>query len=535
MTQARQPTRTRLPRTLRVRPFRSWTLRSRVLLVVVAMLTILAAIIGSVSVLALRSYLMQRFDQQLTSALYRGAYVVNRLDQAGSTVATAADAVVQAPGQPTGTLGAVRSSVGPLLSPPVVLARPSQSEQGLPLAPTEVPINTLPLLTVASDGLPRTVDLGSALGEYRVAAVTLDDGDIIIIGLPLNDVTATIRQLAWVVILVTLAVILLAVIIGSAVVRLAMRPLERVAGTAEQVVATQLDRGDVALSIRVPDQDTDSRTEVGKVGSALNRMLGHVAAALSARQASEQKVRQFVADASHELRTPLASIRGYAELTRRAPHTLPTDVTRSLDRIESEAKRMTTLVEDLLLLARLDEGRELDHDPVDLSSLLVDALSDAHAAGPDHAWNLELPDEPVEVIGDAARLHQVVVNLLANARVHTPEGTRVTAALAVEAEAGDAIIRIADDGPGISESVRETLFERFARGDSSRNRATGSTGLGLAIVHAVVEAHSGTVDVQSEPGETIFTVRLPFRDSADSERGETVDMPVMGPEGDNQV
>jgi two-component system OmpR family sensor kinase len=288
-----------------------------------------------------------------------------------------------------------------------------------------------------------------------------------------------------------------------------MLPLERVAGTAQQVAEMPLDRGDVALSVRVPEADTDSRTEVGKVGAALNRMLGHVASALSARQASELKVRQFVADASHELRTPLASIRGYAELTRRSPHELPSDVTRSLGRIESEATRMTSLVEDLLLLARLDEGRELDRDPVDLSMMLVDAIGDAHAAGPDHKWSILLPEEPVEVVGDRARLHQVVVNLLANARVHTPEGTTVTATLSLDREAERAIVRVADNGPGIPETLKDTLFERFARGDSSRNRATGSTGLGLAIVHAVVDAHGGEVQVESKPGETVFTVSLP--------------------------
>ena len=188
--------------------------------------------------------------------------------------------------------------------------------------------------------------------------------------------------------------------------------------------------------MRVPEEDTDPHTEVGTVGAALNRMLGHVGSALTARQASEKKVRQFVADASHELRTPLASIRGYAELTRRSPHDLPDDVTHSIGRIESEATRMTSLVEDLLLLARLDEGRELERDPVDLSILLVDAISDAHAAGPDHRWTLDLPDEPVEVTGDEPRLHQVIMNLLANARVHTPDGTHVTARLAVDEDDG---------------------------------------------------------------------------------------------------
>lgn len=491
----------------RLRSYRSWTLRSRVVLVVVSMLAVLGAVIGTVSVLALQSYLMQRLDGQLTSALSRGQHEANRINAGGPTVPGVVG-VVQAPGQPTGTLGAVRSVGGSLLFPPVVLSDASSSNQ--PLGPEQVTINGAALLSVPADGEPRTVDLGAALGAYRIAAAPLVNGDSVIIGLPLSDVQATVNRLALVIALMTVAGLVFAFLIASFVVRLAMRPLERVAGTAEQVAHMPLDRGDVALSVRVPEEDTDPHTEVGKVGAALNRMLGHVASALTARQASEQKVRQFVADASHELRTPLASIRGYAELTRRSPHELPQDVTRSLGRIESEATRMTSLVEDLLLLARLDEGRELDRDPVDLSLLLVDAVSDAHAAGRDHAWNIDLPEEPVEVIGDAPRLHQVVVNLLANARVHTPEGTTVTAALAVDETARQAVVTIADNGPGIPETLRETLFERFARGDSSRARTTGSTGLGLAIVQAVVAAHGGSVEVRSEPGDTVFTLRLPL-------------------------
>jgi two-component system OmpR family sensor kinase len=236
-------------------------------------------------------------------------------------------------------------------------------------------------------------------------------------------------------------------------------------------------------------------------------MLANIANALSAREASERKVRTFVADASHELRTPLASIRGYAELTRRGGHELPDDVVRAMGRIESESVRMTSLVEDLLLLARLDDGRELESAPVDLTGLLADAVSDAQAAGQDHTWALEIPDEPVVVSGDAPRLHQVLVNLLGNARTHTPAGTSVTAS--IRTEAGRAIITVMDDGPGIADDLQPTLFERFVRGDSSRSRAAGSTGLGLAIVAAVVEAHGGTVGVASEPGATTFTVTLP--------------------------
>jgi two-component system OmpR family sensor kinase len=236
-------------------------------------------------------------------------------------------------------------------------------------------------------------------------------------------------------------------------------------------------------------------------------MIEHVASALNAREASEKKVRTFVADASHELRTPLASIRGYAELTRRGGHDLPEDVAHAIGRVESESVRMTALVEDLLLLARLDEGNAIEGATVDLSRLLIDAVSDARAAGPGHEWELDLPPDPVLVHGDRARLHQVVVNLLANARTHTPPGTVVTAAL--RAAEGSAAIEVSDTGPGIEPDLVPTIFERFVRGDGSRSRASGSTGLGLAIVTAVVEAHGGTAEVESTPGRTMFRVILP--------------------------
>ncbi|CAB4910502.1 unannotated protein [freshwater metagenome] len=239
----------------------------------------------------------------------------------------------------------------------------------------------------------------------------------------------------------------------------------------------------------------------------MNAMLGHVDRSLTARRKSEEKVRRFVADASHELRTPLASIRGYAELTRRSGQKMPEQVRHSLDRIESEAERMTGLVEDLLLLARLDEGRELEQKPVDVSRIVVDALSDAHAAGPDHEWRMTMPDEPVLVSGDAPRIHQVVANLLANARVHTPPGTVVT--VGIEPRDHTVSVTVTDNGPGISAKDQAGLFERFSRGDASRARATGTTGLGLAIVRAVVTAHGGSVDVSSRKGKTVFTVSLP--------------------------
>jgi two-component system OmpR family sensor kinase len=236
-------------------------------------------------------------------------------------------------------------------------------------------------------------------------------------------------------------------------------------------------------------------------------MLDRIAGALAARHASETRVRQFVADASHELRTPLAAIRGYTELAQRKSDQLPADVAHAMNRVESETARMTRLVEDMLLLARLDAGRPLEMENVDLSQLVVDAVSDAHVAGPDHGWSLDLPEEPVTIEGDPARLQQVLVNLLANARTHTPAGTAVTISLSADANA--TVISIADDGPGIPKTLQPEVFERFARGDSSRSRQAGGTGLGLAIVAAVVKAHGGTISVDSQPGATVFTVRLP--------------------------
>jgi two-component system OmpR family sensor kinase len=324
----------------------------------------------------------------------------------------------------------------------------------------------------------------------------------------LRSIQSTLLETALVITVAVLLALIAAGWAGWVIIRRTLAPLNRVAATATRVSELELDRGEVDLAQRVSAADTDVRTEVGQVGAALNRMLDHVGGALEARHASEMQVRQFVADASHELRTPLAAIRGYAELSRRSRQPVPEDVSHVLRRVESEAKRMTALVEDLLLLARLDAGRPLAQDQVDLTMLVVDTVSDAHAAGPGHDWQLDLPEEPVVVVGDGARLHQVLANLLANARTHTPEGTTVT--VGVSSTGDQAVLRVTDAGPGIPAELQPTIFERFARGDGSRSRAAGSTGLGLSIVHAVVTAHGGTVAMESAPGRTEFTVRLPI-------------------------
>ncbi len=471
---------------------RPWTLRARLVLSVVGLLALASVVIGIVSVAALRESLLDRLDRQLVAASVRSGDYDDRVpyDQGpGPGIRPEFVAI--------GTVSAI--AVDGLLGDAAYFDERAQRRvltddqragvQGLPV-----------------DGSPHTVELGE-LGRYRMIAQPVDDRLTVIVGLPLRQTESILAQLVGVVALVTVLGIVIAALAAALIVRLALRPLDRVVATASHVAELPLDRGDVGLAVRVPDRDSDPRTEVGKVGASFNRMLGHVASALAARQESERKVRQFVSDASHELRTPLASIRGYSELTRRAGHDLPPDIVHAMSRVESEAKRMTSLVEDLLLLARLDEGRALESKPVDLSRLLIDAVSDARAAGVDHKWKLELPEEPVVVPGDGARLHQVVANLLTNARVHTPAGTTVT----VTARATDAaIITVGDDGPGIGPELQAELFERFARGDGSRSRIAGSTGLGLAIARSVVDGHLGSIVVDSSPGSTVFSVRLPL-------------------------
>ncbi|TDW30447.1 sensor histidine kinase [Cryobacterium psychrophilum] len=482
-----------------------WTLRRRLVLTVVGLLALVSLVIGVVSVAILRASLLDRLDVQLASAADRSGAMIGGedgdRDRARDFFPTpTADAILSGPAQPPGLLALVFDGT-------TVTTGYTDDVSGAikALEASQVQV----LADHIKQSTPVTVDLEGALGHYRVVAETSRTGTLYLVGLPLSAVDGTAAQLAVIIASVSLAGILLVAVLAGWIVRLALRPLQRVTATATRVASLPLDRGEVSLVDRVPAEDTDERTEVGQVGLALNRMLDHVDVALETREASERKVRQFVSDASHELRTPLASIRGYSELTRRSGQELPPDAMHALGRIESESIRMTGLVEDLLLLARLDEGRELDLGPVDLTRLLVDAVSDAHAAGRDHVWDLDLPQEPVEALGDTARLHQVLANLLTNARVHTPQGTTVTVALSSEGDR--AIVTVTDDGPGIPEDLRSTLFERFARGDSSRFRgAGGSTGLGLAIVAAVVAAHHGEVAVESAPGHTEFRLSLPL-------------------------
>lgn len=361
------------------------------------------------------------------------------------------------------------------------------------------------LAAVPVDGRAHTVRL-SALGGYRVLAAPGKDGDVLVTGLPTEPVDAAVHRLELVAALVFGVALVVTGVAGALWVRWSLRPLNRVAATATRVSELPLASGEVALPPRAPG--SDPRSEVGRVAGAFDRMLGHVEDALTKRHASEERLRTFAADASHELRTPVASVRGHAELALLHPGPVPPKVTRALERIAAESARMGEMVDDLLLLARLDAGRPLERLPVDLTHLVLDAVTDARAAGPGHRWVLELPEEPVIVTGDAHRLQQVSANLLANARVHTPAGTRVTVSL--ERAGEEAVLKVHDDGPGVPEEVRPGVFERFTRADRRRADGTGGgAGLGLSIVAAVVEAHDGTVTLESGPGATTFTVGIP--------------------------
>ncbi|WP_324788687.1 HAMP domain-containing sensor histidine kinase [Streptomyces sp. H51] len=360
------------------------------------------------------------------------------------------------------------------------------------------------LVAVPADGRGHTVEL-SALDDYRVRAWRGADDDVLITGLPLEPVQATVHRLVVVGGIVFGLALTVTGVAGALWVRWSLRPLSRVAATATRVSELPLASGEVALPSRAPE--TDPRSEVGQVAGAFNRMLGHVEDALTKRHASEERLRSFAADASHELRTPVASVRGHAELALLHPGPVPPEVKRALERIAAESGRMGEMVDEMLLLARLDAGRPLERLPVDLTMLVLDAVTDARAAGPGHRWALELAEEPVTVTGDAHRLQQVLANLLTNARVHTPVGTKVTVSL--ETDGPWAVLKVHDDGPGVPEDVQPGVFERFTRADRRRTDAPGGgAGLGLSIVAAVAEAHGGSVALESRPGSTTFTVRL---------------------------
>ena len=532
------------------------TLRTRLVAGLLALLVLTCAVIGVTTTLALRGFLVDRLDNQVSQSVVP---VTAGLGGSGAAAGTlppfglpgrdgdgdgrrgkrGPDDGGAFAGQQFGTLG-VRLVDGRVAA--ATLVDEGAGGGSALVTPDLSDADVAALAALARSPRPGsavTVELED-LGRFR-ATTTPDGGGTTVVALPTAGIDATTARLVAIELVVFAVAVALAGLAGALLVRLSLRPLRRVAATATAVAATPMGSGAVTMPDGVGD--TDERTEVGQVGSAFNAMLGQVGASLAQRQATEDRLRQFVADASHELRTPLAAIRGHSELAGRQSATLPPDVAHALSRVNSESLRMGVLVDDLLLLARLDAGRPLAREEVDLTRLVLDVTSDAGAAErgrPGHRWRLDLPDEPVLVTGDGHRLHQVLANLLTNARVHTPAGTEVTvrlseagpdrsaqpdrsAASGPGGAAGDVELSVTDDGPGVPPEVAERVFERFVRADASRARTdggdeaaapTGSSGLGLAIVQAVVTAHGGTVDLESAPGRTRFRVRLPAGGSA---------------------
>jgi two-component system, OmpR family, sensor kinase len=502
---------------------RTWTLRMRLLVTQVLLLALVCVAIGVATEFALQRFLMRQLDTQVVEAARRSVGIMElpppfhlpppppgrpapqirfRFDPEQGP----GPGFLNAPGQAINTVGAVigprgGSGGGIEIDGGVITSEGATADIS--------PAASAQLSQVPPDRIPVTVNL-DGLGSYRVISGQPRHGmHRVVVGLPTTIVDETLLWVLLMFCVVSAIALAAATAAGIWIIRRQLEPLSKVSAAARKVADLELDKGEVRLPTPIVPVDPDgAHTEVGQLGSALNRMLDRIAGALSARHASETRVRQFVSDASHELRTPLAAIRGYTELAQRKRDELPEDVAHAMSRVESETQRLTTLVEDMLLLARLDEGRPLERTPVDLVRVVADAVSDAHAAGPEHQWTLELPDDPVQVTGDPARLHQVLTNLLTNARVHTPAGTTVTTSVTTRSD-GAAVLSVTDDGPGIPEALQPEVFERFARGDSSRSRRGGSTGLGLAIVAAVVKAHRGTIDLHSVPGDTRFVITLP--------------------------
>ncbi|RPF32087.1 cell wall metabolism sensor histidine kinase WalK [Streptomyces sp. TLI_185] len=471
------------------------TLRARLTVGLVVLLAVSCAAVGLAAVIELNGFLTSRLDEQLGQV---GPRFAASLEHGGKLPDDHdGDEHGDDRRQAAGTFGA-RLVDGSATNAAVIR---TGGVVDVPLTARD----TGQLAAVPVDGRGHSVRL-STLDGYRVTASKGIDGDVLITGLPLEPVEATVHRLELVAGIVFGAALTLTGVAGALWVRWSLRPLSRVAATATRVSELPLASGVVALPSRAPE--SDPRSEVGRVAGAFNRMLGHVEDALTKRHASEERLRSFAADASHELRTPVASVRGHAELALLHPGPVPPEVTRALERIAAESGRMGAMVDDLLLLARLDAGRPLERLPVDLTRLVLDAVTDARAVGPDHRWTLELPEEPVTVTGDEHRLHQVLANLLANARLHTPVGTKVTVSL--ETDGPTAVFKVHDDGPGVPEDIRPGVFERFTRAEHRRRKDApgGGAGLGLSIVAAVAEAHGGSVGLESRPGSTTFTVWL---------------------------
>ncbi len=502
------------------RPHAPRSLRGRLVALLVVVLTVGFAAAALVTVLVVRHVLVDRLDSQLQAAGDRFAVSLERNDHdADNGPGRYADVE----GQPAGTLGA-RLYRGKVTVAAIVGDHDTADE---------VPATARTRLArLTADTAPHSINL-PGLGAYRIIVTRGRDNDLQVTGLPASPVERTIDELVLIEIGVFAATLLIVALASTGLVRLMLRPLARVADTASEVSALSLDSGGVSLPHRV---STDSHgSEVDTLARAFNTMLEQVESALVTRADSEDQLRRFIADASHELRTPVAVVRSHAELAQRAGTAadgsgsiLPQEVVHSLERITVQAGRMGRLIEDLLLLARIDSGRPLAHGDVDVVRVALDAVDDVRATAVGHQWRLALPQHSVWVDGDAHALAQAVANLLTNAATHTPPGTTVTVAVTVEhvvdvvdgvgvgtGAESSVLVTVTDDGPGMSDQLAARAFDRFVRGEDARSLSRGSSGLGLPIVAAIVTAHRGTLVLDSGPHGTTVGITLRAATGAD--------------------
>ena len=483
-----------------ISPFSNWSLLNRLTLGVVLLsaMGFLASDVAAQTMM--RSYLTQQMDSELLSVAGGSFPRVERAGIAREARESQSDDDDKDKDQPNVPLQRVPTSISLTLIGPAGIVL---GQIGGDLNSTEITSylqSLTPEQVIKRGNKPFTIEAPQS--DFRVIAQRLPTGlGTVVVAQSFEDIDRTLLRLQGLFILIGLVMILFIALASRKVITVGLRPLATVEETAERIA-----EGD--LTARLPD--IKPNTEVGRLVNTLNMMLGRIEESFAARVDSESKLRRFVADASHELRTPITAIRGFAELHRQGAVTGEEKTKELIGRIENESKRMGSLVEDLLLLARLDQSREMKAEPVNLSKLVSDAVESARAAGPNHAVNFSNSDEEIYALGDNDRIHQVVANLLANARTHTPAGTKIDVSV-IQSEDG-VRIRIADNGPGLSEKDQSRIFERFYRADASRVRTDGEgTGLGLSIVDAVMRAHAGQVSVESELGKgAAFTLFFPL-------------------------
>ena len=477
--------------------FSSWSLLNRLTLGVVLLSTLGVVASDIAAQTLLRTYLTQEVDNELLS-IAGGS--IPRLERAG----------IESDEDDFSDNDARTMPVRPLRSIPTATSVTLIGPAGIVLGQIGGDLNATEITSYLSAITPeKTAKYGNSPftietdeHDFRVLSQTLPSGfGRVVVAHSFEDIDRILARLQGLFILIGLVMIFFIALASRKVITVGLRPLSNVEATAERIA-----EGD--LTARLPD--VKPNTEVGRLVSTLNTMLGRIEESFDARLESESKLRRFVADASHELRTPITAIRGFAELHRQGAVSGEEKTKELIGRIENESKRMGSLVEDLLLLARLDQSREMKSDPVNLTQIVSDAVASARAAGQNHTVNFDEQGEEIYALGDKDRIHQVVANLLANARTHTPAGTIID--VSVKQDTDGVRIRIADNGPGLSKSDQERIFERFYRADASRVRTDGEgTGLGLSIVDAVMRAHAGQVSVQSEVGKgAVFTLFFPL-------------------------